>query len=171
MRLGAYGVRFYPHDRASLVAVLAPSCLSRFGFPVGSHRLFGRTILRACRAAILGLFMPRGLADNVLGNSGNSCARTRRNRARGQMMAKAKTANAALARLAQNREAIRAQAAALDAEEKALRKAMAREGAERLGAAFGRHDLGEISKGDATRFAKVVAALSFAGALARLEAK
>lgn len=87
------------------------------------------------------------------------------------MMAKAKSANAALARLAQNREAIRAQAAALDAEEKALRKAMAREGAERLVAAFGRHDLGEISKGDATRFAKVVAALGFAGALARLEAK
>ena len=86
-------------------------------------------------------------------------------------MAKTKTANAALARLAQNREAIRAQAAALDAEEKALRKVMAREGAERLGAAFGRHDLGEISKDDATRLAKVVAALGFAGALARLEAK
>lgn len=62
-------------------------------------------------------------------------------------MAKPKTANVALARLAQNREA------------------------ERLGAAFGRHDLGEISKGDATRFAKVVAALGFAGALTRLEAK
>ena len=86
-------------------------------------------------------------------------------------MAKAKSANAALARLAQNREAIRAQAAALDAQEKELRKALAREGAERLGAAVGRHDLGEISKGDATRFAKAVAALGLAGALARLEAK
>ena len=86
-------------------------------------------------------------------------------------MVKAKSANAALARLAQNREAIRAQTAALDAEEKALRKTMAREGAERLGAAFGRHDLGEISKRDATRFAKVVATLGLAGALTRLEAK
>ena len=86
-------------------------------------------------------------------------------------MAKTKTANAALARLAQNREAIRAQSAALDAQEKELRKALAREGAERLGAAFGRHDLGEISKRDATRFAKVVAARGFADALARLEAK
>ena len=86
-------------------------------------------------------------------------------------MVKAKTANAALARLAQNREAIRAQSAALDAEEKALRKAMAREGAERLGSAFGRHDLGEISKRDATRFAKAVSARGFADALARLEAK
>ena len=86
-------------------------------------------------------------------------------------MVKAKSANAALARLAQNREAIRAQTAALDAEEKALRKTMAREGAERLGAAFGRHDLGEISKGDATRFAKAVSARGFADALARLEAK
>ena len=87
------------------------------------------------------------------------------------MMAKAKTANAALARLVQNREAIRAQSAALDAQEKELRKALAREGAERLGAAFGRHDLGEISKGDATRFAKAVLARGFADALARLEAK
>ena len=86
-------------------------------------------------------------------------------------MAKTKTANAALAKLAQNREAIRAQSAALDAQEKELRKALAREAAERLGAAFGRHDLGEISKGDATRFAKAVAALGFADALARLEAK
>ena len=86
-------------------------------------------------------------------------------------MVKAKSANAALARLAQNREAIRAQTAALDAEEKALRKTMAREGAERLGAAFGRHDLGEISKGDATRFAKAVSARGFADALARIEAK
>ena len=86
-------------------------------------------------------------------------------------MAKTKTANAALARLAQNREAIRAQSAALDAQEKELRKTLAREGAERLGAAFGRIDLGEISKGDATRFAKVVAALGFADALARLEGK
>ena len=86
-------------------------------------------------------------------------------------MAKAKSANAALARLAQNREAIRAQAAALDVEEKALRKARAREGAERLGAAFGRHDLGEISTRDATRFAKAVSARGFADALARLEAK
>ena len=85
-------------------------------------------------------------------------------------MAKTKTANAALARLAQNREEIRAQSSALDAQEKALRKTMAREGAERLGAAFGRHDLGEISNGDATRFARLVAALGFAGALARLEA-
>ena len=86
-------------------------------------------------------------------------------------MAKAKTANAALARLAQSREAIRAQSAALDAQEKELRKALAREGAERLGAAFGRHDLGEISKGDATRFAKAVSARGFADALTRLEAK
>ena len=86
-------------------------------------------------------------------------------------MAKTKTANAALARLVQNREAIRAQSAALDAQEKELRKALAREGAERLGAAFGRHDLGEISKGDATRFAKAVSARGFADALARLEAK
>ena len=86
-------------------------------------------------------------------------------------MAKTKTANAALARLAQNREAIRAQSAALDAQEKELRKALAREGAERLGAAFGRHDLGEISKGEATRFAKAVSARGFAAALARLEAK
>ena len=86
-------------------------------------------------------------------------------------MAKAKTANAALAKLAQNREAIRAQAAALDVEEKLLRKELARESAERLGAAFGRHDLGEISKGDATRFAKAVSARGFADALVRLEAK
>ena len=86
-------------------------------------------------------------------------------------MVKAKSANVALARLAQNREAIRAQAAALDAQEKQLRKALAREGAERLGAAFGRHDLGEISKRDATRFAKAVSARGFADALARLEAK
>ena len=86
-------------------------------------------------------------------------------------MAKTKTANAALARLVQNREAIRAQSAALDAQEKELRKALAREGAERLAAAFGRHDLGEISKGDATRFAKAVSARGFADALTRLEAK
>ena len=86
-------------------------------------------------------------------------------------MAKTKTANAALARLVQNREAIRAQSAALDAQEKELRKALAREGAERLGAAFGRHDLGEISKRDAARFAKAVSARGFADALARLEAK
>ena len=86
-------------------------------------------------------------------------------------MAKAKTANAALAKLAQNREAIRAQAAALDVEEKLLRKELARDSAERLGAALGRHDLGEISKGDAARFAKAVSARGFAAALARLEAK
>ena len=86
-------------------------------------------------------------------------------------MAKTKTANAALARLAQNREAIRAQSAALDAQEKELRKALAREGAERLGAAFGRHDLGEISKREAIRFAKAVSARGFTDALARLEAK
>lgn len=86
-------------------------------------------------------------------------------------MAKAKTANAALARLAQNREAIRSQSAALNAQEKELRKALAREGAERLGSAFGRHDLGEISKGEATRFAKAVSARGFAAALARIEAK
>ena len=86
-------------------------------------------------------------------------------------MANTKTANAALARLAQNREAIRAQSAALDAQERELRQALAREGAERLGAAFARHDLGEISKRDATRFAKAVSARGFAAALARLEAK
>ena len=86
-------------------------------------------------------------------------------------MANTKSANAALARLAQNREANRAQSAALDAQERELRKALAREGAERLGAAFGRHDLGEISKGDATRFAKAVSGRGFADALARLEAK
>jgi hypothetical protein len=86
-------------------------------------------------------------------------------------MVKAKSTNAALARLAQNREAIRAQTAALDAEEKALLKALAREGVERLGAAFARLDLGEISKGDATRFARAVGSLGFAGTLARLEAK
>ena len=35
----------------------------------------------------------------------------------------------------------------------------------------GRHDWGEVSKDGAARFAKVGAALGFAGALARLEAK
>lgn len=86
-------------------------------------------------------------------------------------MVKAKSANAALAKLAQVREANRAQAALIDAEEKALLKALAREGAERLGAAFARLDLGEISKGDATRFARAVGNLGFADALSRLEAK
>ena len=61
--------------------------------------------------------------------------------------------------------------AVLDAEEKALCKALARKSVERLGAGLARLDLGEISKDDATRFAKAVGNHGFADALARLEAK
>ncbi len=86
-------------------------------------------------------------------------------------MAKGKSASAALAKLAQNRAAIRAQAAALDAEEKELKKALAREGVERLGAAFSGLDLGEVSKPQAAKFARRVQQLGLSESLARLEAK
>ena len=86
-------------------------------------------------------------------------------------MAKGKSPSAALARLAQSREAIRAQAAALDAEEKALRKALMRESAERVGAAFAGLDLGDVSRGQAGQLARAVQRLGVAETLARLDTK
>ena len=86
-------------------------------------------------------------------------------------MAKAQNAGAELAKLERQREALRASAAELDAREKTLKKALAREGAERLAAAFAGLDLGEVSKTQAAQFAKATVALGLGGALARLTAK
>jgi hypothetical protein len=86
-------------------------------------------------------------------------------------MAKTQNAGAELAKLERQREALRASAAELDAREKTLKRALAREGTERLAAAFGTLDLGDVSKAQAAQFAKAVAALGLAGALARLTAK
>ena len=86
-------------------------------------------------------------------------------------MAKAKNPSAALAKLAQSREAIRVQAAALDAEEKALRKALVRESAERVRAAFAGLDLGDVTKGQATQLARAVQRLGIVETLARLATK
>ena len=79
--------------------------------------------------------------------------------------------NAALAKLARDREAIAAQAAALDLQEIEMRRALAREGIATLSAALGKLDLGEVTKGEATRFAKRVQQLGLTETLARLEAK
>ena len=86
-------------------------------------------------------------------------------------MAKAKNPGAALAKLERQREANRAQAAALNAREKELKKELSREGAERLAGAFSGLDLGEVSKPQASQFAKAVQSLGFAAALARLTGK
>ena len=86
-------------------------------------------------------------------------------------MAKGKSPSAALAKLAQSREAMRAQAAALDAEEKTLRKALVRESAERVGAAFASLDLGEVTKAQAAKLARAVQRLGVTETLARLETK
>jgi prefoldin subunit 5 len=86
-------------------------------------------------------------------------------------MARAQNAGAELAKLERQREALRASAAELDAREKTLKRALAREGTERLAVAFGTLDLGEVSKAQAVQFAKAVAALGLAEALARLTAK
>ena len=80
-------------------------------------------------------------------------------------------ASAALAKLTRDREAIVAQAAALDIQEKEMRQALAREGAAKLALAFSKVDLGEVSKGDATRIAKAVHRHGLAETLTRLEAK
>lgn len=80
-------------------------------------------------------------------------------------------ASSALAKIARDREAVAAQAAALDVQEKEMRKALAREGTARLALAFDKVDVGEVSKGDATRFAKRVQQLGLAETLARLDAK
>lgn len=86
-------------------------------------------------------------------------------------MASTGKASAALAKLARDREAIRVQAAALDVQEKAMRKALAHEGIATLIAALGKLDLGEVSKADAARFAKSVQRLGLSQSLERLEAK
>jgi hypothetical protein len=92
-------------------------------------------------------------------------------RTKGEPMAKATSPGAALAKLAQSREAIRAQTAALDAEEKTLRKALKRESAERVGAAFAGLDLGEVTKAQAAQLARAVQQHGVAETLARLAAK
>jgi hypothetical protein len=91
--------------------------------------------------------------------------------AKGMGMAKAQNPGAELAKLERQREALRSSAAALDAREKQLKKALAREGAERLAAAFAGLDLGEVSKAQAGQFAKAVQSLGFAAALVRLTGK
>jgi hypothetical protein len=91
--------------------------------------------------------------------------------ARGMGMAKAQNPGAELAKLERQREALRSSAAALDVREKELKRALAREGAERLAAAFSGLDLGEFSKAQAAQFAKAVASLGLAQALALVTAK
>ena len=86
-------------------------------------------------------------------------------------MAKAQNPGTALAKLGREREALRAAAAALDTREKELKRALARESAERLAAAFSGLDLGEVSKAGASQFSKAVQSLGFAAALARLTGK
>ena len=86
------------------------------------------------------------------------------------MAATGKT-SAALAKFVRDREAIAAQVAALDVQEKEMLAALSREGVARLAAAVGKLDLGEVTKGEATRFAKRVQQLGFSEALARLDAK
>jgi hypothetical protein len=86
-------------------------------------------------------------------------------------MAKGQNAIAELAKLARQREALRSSAAELDAREKVLKRALAREGAERLAAAFGGLDLGDVSKTQAAQFAKAVHKLGLAESLARLTVK
>ena len=81
-------------------------------------------------------------------------------------MAKAQNSGVALAKLEREREALRAAAVALDVREKQLRKALAREGAERLAAAFSGLDLGDVSKAQAYQFAKAVSSLGLSQALA-----
>ena len=67
------------------------------------------------------------------------------------------------------RAALQAQLALLDQEEKTALKKLERAGTERLVAAMDKETFGTVSKGDATKFAKLVAKLGFASALARLE--
>ena len=86
------------------------------------------------------------------------------------MAATGKT-SAALTKLARERDAITAQMAALDGKEKEMLAALSREGVARLAAAVGKLDLGEVTKGDATRFAKRVQQLGLTETLARLETK
>ena len=86
-------------------------------------------------------------------------------------MASAPKPNAALAKLARDREAIAARAAALDVEEKAIRKSLSQAGAATLSLTFGKLDLGEVSKPEALRLARAVQRLGLSDALARLESK
>jgi hypothetical protein len=85
-------------------------------------------------------------------------------------MATAKNAGTALAKLEREREAIRVAAAALDARERELKKALSEEGAKHIAHAFSGLDLGEVNKAQAKQFAKAVKHLGFAQALALLTA-
>jgi hypothetical protein len=86
-------------------------------------------------------------------------------------MAKALNPTAALAKLAQDREAIRVRATELDAQEKELKKAVSREGATRLSTVISDLDIGLVSKAQATEFGRLVQRLGLAESLSRLAAK
>jgi hypothetical protein len=86
-------------------------------------------------------------------------------------MAKGLNPTAALAKLAQDREALRARTAELDTRERELKVAVAREGATRLATAIAGLNLGEVSKAQAVEFGRHVQRLGLAGSLTRLAAK
>jgi hypothetical protein len=87
------------------------------------------------------------------------------------MMAKGLNPTAALAKLAQDREAVRVRAAELDALEKDLKKAIGIEGATRLSTAMAGLSLGEVSKAKATEFGRHVQRLGLNESLTRLAVK
>jgi hypothetical protein len=86
-------------------------------------------------------------------------------------MAMAQNAIADLVRFEREREALRISAAALDQREIDLKRALARERAERLGAAFSALDLGDVSKTQAAQFAKAAQTLGLVESVARLTTK
>ena len=81
-----------------------------------------------------------------------------------------KTGDDVTAKFQSKRAALQAQLALLDEEEKAAKDAQERVGTERLIAAMSKEKFGTVSKGDATRFAKLVAKLGLQAALERLGA-
>jgi hypothetical protein len=86
-------------------------------------------------------------------------------------MAKALNPTTALAKLAQDRDAIRVRSAQLDAQERELKKAVAREGAARLSAAISGLNLGDVSKAQAVEFGRQVQRLGLSESLKRLSIK
>lgn len=86
-------------------------------------------------------------------------------------MAKVVNATVALARLAQDREAIRVRAGELDAQEKELKKLVAREGATRLASVISGLKLGEVTKAQAVELGRHIQRLGLKESIDRLMPK
>lgn len=83
-------------------------------------------------------------------------------------MAKVVNATVALAKLAQDREAIRVRAGELDAQEKELKKLVAREGATRLATVISGLKLGDVTKVQAVELGRHIQRLGLTESLNRL---